>query len=272
LILSCVVPAAPLTAIIAYVDNETVRNMLIFVAAYAATACMFGLLATGLTAVPVLMPPVAFVVALSGFLGVHKIFRELTLLLLIGDAIVLIIVATGVFGLLKYFPAIYSRAAPLRPHWPRTLRHQLAIVLIPIGIVAAVGIGRLVYLDAAATQAAEQVRTYGYIMDRPYELNLTVRPVTVQLLTKDDPLQLCSAEQPVALTQLNQVPGDALVLMRYLKPGSLTPRSDRSPRTIRLPASQYAVVQHLTAGERNEPATSTPSDKPTWWTVSACSP
>jgi hypothetical protein len=79
---------------------------------------------------------------------------------------------------------------------------------------------------------------------------------------------VCSTSHPVALTQLNRTSGDALVLVRRLNPGSLIPADDPDPTIMRLPASQYVVVQHLALWNPAKPRTGDPAP----WAVAACAP
>ncbi|WFF08049.1 hypothetical protein O7622_05605 [Micromonospora sp. WMMD1076] len=267
--LACVAPA--LLAAVAAMFDERLLSLIIALAALSAAAGVT--IRLGYAFGPYLMPVpcLAVLVSLLSVRLLHTVLRGPAL----GAAAVVVvsILSVGIIVVQRRTTRTsrpLSGPSPLR--WPGGLAQQMAITSAAILLLVLVGIGDLLRLDAAATRAAEQVRTYGYITDLPDELDLIVRPVTVRLLTDKDPLGLCSTSNPVALTQLNRTPGDALVLVRRLTPGSLTPATDRELVIIRLPAAQYLVVQHLALWTPLKTNATRSAGPPKPWALSACAP
>jgi hypothetical protein len=265
-VLASMVPAV-LVAVAHAPDDRQIRLLMAFAAVSAAVGIALGFAMSMIAPVTVLLPlgtVLVSAVTVKGLIAV--VHREVAV-----DA-TFAFLALLAFGVLKLQRQLTSPARPLTKaiglHWPASPVRQSAITFAGVALLALGGVWDLYHLDAAAGRAADQVRAYGYITDAPDDLDLTVRPITVRLLTSQDPLGICSPTLPVALTQLNRTSGDALVLVRPLIPTSLTPVNDPDLTTMWLPASQYAVVQHLQLW--NQPKT--PTRPPDPWAVAACAP
>jgi len=251
----------------AFLTDTTITKFVVVAETYATLGIMAGLLAS--SAIPPILaylPPMTFIVSLAATFEVRKLVRGIPLLII--SALVAAALATG--------PALLHRRADrhsrqpkaIKPRWHWSAQHQTAFAVGFCGIVALVTMALFVRLDTTATRAAQQVRTYGYIVDPVDGLDLWVRPITVRVLGKDDPLGLCSTSAPAALTQVNRDSGEPIVLFRYLNPVTLTPDPNRSPEVMRLPTDNYVIVQHLslwTPGKHSD-------GPPQPWATPACPP
>ncbi|GAB3950461.1 hypothetical protein GCM10027614_50940 [Micromonospora vulcania] len=268
--LACLAPAL-LAAVAAVLDDRLLRAVIAF-AALSAAAGVTVRLGSAFGPYLMLIPCSAMLMSLVSVRALHAMLQGPIL----GAAVVVVlgILTVGIVAAQRRTAQLgrpLGEAFPLR--WPGAPAQQMAITFTAIALLTLGGIWYLLRLDTAATRAAEQVRTYGYVTDPPGELDLSVRPITVRLLTDKDPLNLCSTSDPVALTQLNRTPGDALVLVRRLTPGSLTPATDRELVIMRLPAAQYLVVQHLALWKPSPTTHTRRSDGPPKpWALSACAP
>jgi hypothetical protein len=264
--LACMAPAV--LAACAHVPRDALlRQLIAFSAMTAALGFMIGLTLTTRSANPALLPPVTMLVSLVAVKGLRVDLHGWVLFA--ATVLFLFLLAIGLLWVLRRSAQQrkpLTDAFPLR--WPTSLAQQSAVTFAVITLGALGGIWYIFHLDAAARSAADQVRAYGYVTEAPDALDLTVRPITVRLLSANDPLRLCSTTAPVALTQLNRTPGDPLVLVRRLTPGTLQPVVGDDPVIMRLPAAQYVSVQHLALWKSSKPRTG----EPVPWTTAACMP
>ncbi len=264
--LACMAPAV--LAACAHVPGDALlRQLIAFSALAAAIGFTVGLALTTLSPKPTFLPPVTMLVSVVAVKGLRVVLHGWVLF----AAIVLLLFLLAI-GLLLVLRRSAQQGRPLTDafplRWPVSLAQQSAVTFAVITLAALGGIWYIFHLDAAARSAAEQVRIYGYVTEAPDALDLTVRPITVRLLSTNDPLRVCSTTAPVALTQLNRTPGDPLVLVRRLTPGTLQPVVDDDPVIMRLPAAQYVSVQHLALWKPSKPRTG----EPVPWTTAACTP